>query len=103
MLNTSFYFNISQNSTFFPSWNTRYATEIMKGQRLFKTHLPIQMLSPEVQTNQKIIYVGRNLKDVCVSLYHHKDRPCEFKDFAEAFKSGEMMPGDFPGHIKESR
>ena len=68
--------------------------------RIIKTHLPIQMLSPQIQANQKIIYVGRNLKDVAVSYYHHYDCPGEFKDFAKAFKNGELSPGNWPGHIK---
>jgi hypothetical protein len=71
--------------------------------RLIKTHFPVQMLSPKVAKESKIVYVGRNLKDVCVSLWHHMDEPGgDFKLFSEAFKAGELMPGDWPGHIKDA-
>ena len=41
--------------------------------RVFKTHLPYDMVPKGCVegTNPRYIYVMRNPKDVCVSLYHH--------------------------------
>ena len=91
-----------ENTKIFMRNAITYTSEIMKDPRLVKTHLPIQMLPTQVQNDQKIIYVARNLKDVCVSLYHHMNCTADFKEFAAAFKSGELAPGNWPGHIKDA-
>ena len=91
-----------ENSRIFMKQSYKYATKIMKDPRLIKTHLPIQLLSPQIQTEQKIIYVARNLKDVCVSFYHMKNCTDEFKEFALAFKNGDLGPGNWPLHIKDA-
>jgi hypothetical protein len=47
----------------------------MESPRFIKTHLPLNLLPLQIQTNQKrpkIIYVARNPKDLCVSFYHHR-------------------------------
>ena len=91
------------NVHMFMDRSLEYARDILEDPRLIKTHLPIAMLSPRVRSESKIIYVGRNLKDACVSLWHHMDQPGgDFKTFAKAFKAGEHMPGDWPGHIKDA-
>ncbi|KAH8029696.1 hypothetical protein HPB51_002718 [Rhipicephalus microplus] len=63
--------------------------------RMIKTHLPYSLLPESVHTeNPKIIYIMRNPKDVCVSLYHFtrliKETGYEgsFKDFFESFLKG---------------
>ena len=43
------------------------------GQRFIFTHLPFQLLPRQIRTGQKkpkIIYLIRNVKDVCVSYYN---------------------------------
>merc|ERR1712106_376233 len=39
--------------------------------RVIKTHLPFEFLPPKLLDTCKVIFVGRNPKDVCVSSYHH--------------------------------
>ena len=43
--------------------------------RVIKTHLPFEFLPPKLLDTCKVIFVGRNPKDVCVSFYHmHNNR-----------------------------
>ncbi|KAF8763513.1 Netrin receptor DCC like protein [Argiope bruennichi] len=70
----------------------------------FKTHLPYSHLpySPDA----KYIFVTRNPKDCCVSLYHHaRNKPAfayedgEFDDFFELFMTGELEYNDYFDHL----
>merc|ERR1719319_171183 len=42
--------------------------------RVIKSHLPFEFLPPKLLDTCKVIYVGRNPKDTCVSYYHHHYR-----------------------------
>ena len=43
----------------------------MKGRRVIKTHLPMQLLPEGVCEKAKVVYLARNPKDVAVSFYYH--------------------------------
>ncbi|XP_047488220.1 sulfotransferase 1B1-like [Penaeus chinensis] len=79
-----------------------------KGPRIMKTHLQIDLLNPDLLDTCKTVYVARNPKDVCVSLFHHgkisKMDPFEgeFPDFAEAFMADQVMYGPYWDHIKQA-
>merc|ERR550534_2968953 len=50
--------------------------ESLPSPRFIKTHHPISMLPPDLLKKAKVIYVGRNVKDICVSaFYHARPRP----------------------------
>merc|ERR1712018_865412 len=69
----------------------------MPSPRVIKTHLPFEMLPPNLLDTCKVIFVSRNPKDCCVSFYHHAKNMEEsntiengefigtFADFAETF------------------
>lgn len=70
----------------------------------FKSHLPYTHMpySPEA----KYIYVLRNPKDCCVSMYYHTVRAhntvyseATFSDFFEIFMSGEVEYNDYFDHL----
>lgn len=70
----------------------------------FKTHFPFTHVpySPEA----KYIFVLRNPKDCCVSLYYHTVRAhhktykdATFDDFFEIFMTGEVEYGDYFDHL----
>ena len=44
---------------------------MMKGRRVIKTHLPLQLLPPDLKDKCKVIYVSRNPKDTAVSLFYY--------------------------------
>ena len=46
--------------------------ESMPSPRIIKTHLPLDMLPPNLLDTAKVIYVCRNVKDSCVSWFHHE-------------------------------
>uniref|UniRef100_A0A131XEK4 Putative sulfotransferase n=1 Tax=Hyalomma excavatum TaxID=257692 RepID=A0A131XEK4_9ACAR len=76
--------------------------------RMIKTHLPYSLLPESIHTeNPKIIYIMRNPKDVCVSLYHFtrliKETGYEgsFKDFFESFLKGHVSYGPIWKHYLE--
>ena len=39
--------------------------------RFVKCHLPMSLYQPKMLDVCKVVYVARNPKDLCVSLYHH--------------------------------
>ena len=62
--------------------------------RTIKTHLPLELLPPTLLATCKVIFVNRNIKDACVSMYYHllrrkTDFDSKFVDFAkEVFRAG---------------
>lgn len=74
--------------------------------RLFKTHLPAQMLPKDVwKTKSKMIYVYRDAKDVAISMYHmFKNIPLmnfqgNLEDYFEIFNNDHVVYGDFYDHV----
>merc|ERR1719270_1063570 len=51
--------------------NSMKHVESLPSPRFIKTHHPISMLPPDLLTKAKVIYVGRNVKDICVSSFYH--------------------------------
>eukprot|EP00092_Neocalanus_flemingeri_P024721 GFUD01026810.1.p1 GENE.GFUD01026810.1~~GFUD01026810.1.p1 ORF type:complete len:329 (+),score=74.18 GFUD01026810.1:25-1011(+) len=46
--------------------------EMMPSPRLIKTHLPFELLPPDLLNVCKVIFCCRNIKDASVSFYHHE-------------------------------
>ena len=73
----------------------------MPSPRVIKTHLPFEMLPPNLLDTCKVIFVSRNPKDCCVSFYHHHLNFPEYKfkgtfaDFAEFFMEGNLEFGSY--------
>ncbi len=83
-------------------------TEKLKGPRIIKTHLPMAMLPPNLLDVCKVIFVGRNVKDTCVSFFHHEkllpnqglDQEADFNKYAEHYMRGEVIYGNYWTHLK---
>lgn len=81
--------------------------DAMTGPRYLKTHNSYDWVAYDPAVRCKYIYVARNPKDVCVSLYHHckgfevfeYDGP--FEEFAGLFLEGKVESGDWWVHVKE--
>lgn len=79
----------------------------MASPRYFKTHTPYDMMVHDPAVPCRYIYVARNPKDVCVSLYNH----CkgikkfgysgEFEEFCQLFLEGKVESGDWWKHVKD--
>ena len=71
--------------------------------RVIKTHLPLEMLPPNLLDICKVIFVCRSPKDCCVSFYNHYlnvhvgEYNCKgnFSDFAGLFMDGMVQFGDY--------
>uniref|UniRef100_A0A8C6QVF7 Sulfotransferase n=1 Tax=Nannospalax galili TaxID=1026970 RepID=A0A8C6QVF7_NANGA len=75
--------------------------------RLMSSHLPIQLFPKAVfNSKAKVIYLGRNPRDVVVSLYHYSKIAVQLKDpgtpdqFLQDFLKGEVQFGSWFDHIK---
>ncbi|XP_033230911.1 luciferin sulfotransferase-like [Belonocnema kinseyi] len=74
--------------------------------RFIKTHLPFHLLPKEIRTGEKkpkIIYVSRNVKDTCVSYFHHcqlfEEFSGTFEEFCRLFLAGKVYFGSFWKHV----
>ena len=85
--------------------------ETLKGPRILKCHLPVSMLPPSVLEISKVIVVARNVKDACVSFYHHEkllkhhawEKTASFDDYAKFYMEGRPgAGGDYWTHLKVS-
>lgn len=78
----------------------------MPGPRYIKTHNAYDWVAYDPAVPCKYIYIARNPKDVCVSLWHHckgfavfeYDGP--FDEFAELFLQGKVESGDWWEHVR---
>ncbi|XP_069856610.1 sulfotransferase 2B1 [Dipodomys merriami] len=75
--------------------------------RIMSSHLPIQLFTKAFFTSKaKVIYLGRNPRDVVVSLYHYSKIAGQLKDpgtpdqFLQNFLKGEVQFGSWFDHIK---
>jgi len=75
--------------------------------RTLKTHLPISLMTPNLLTNAKVVYIVRNPKDVCVAYYHHSrlgkhiSYDGSFGDWIQNFVGDNLMFGPYWEHIRE--
>ncbi|NXJ13038.1 ST1B1 Sulfotransferase, partial [Odontophorus gujanensis] len=86
------------------------STEQLKGMpspRIIKTHIPADILPKSFWDNGcKIIYMGRNAKDVAVSFYHFDlmnklhPHPGTWEQYLEAFMAGKVAYGSWFDHVR---
>lgn len=90
-----------ENLSFFLANSFEY-TESLHSPRCIKSHLPLRILPQKLPNMGKIVYVARNVKDICVSTFHQKRAPASFAEHAEAFKNGDVMIGNWFEHMKQA-
>jgi len=77
--------------------------EGMPSPRVIKTHLPLEMLPPNLLDTCKVVFVCRNPKDTCVSFFNHFQtipgyevkESTTFADFAQLWMDGNMEFGNY--------
>ena len=80
--------------------------ESMPSPRIIKTHYPFELLPPNLLDTCKVIFVSRNIKDVCVSFFYHIRRikvfdfHSDFPTFASLFQDGLLFRGGLEGYFK---
>ncbi|KAM7021580.1 sulfotransferase 1B1-like isoform 1-T2 [Passerculus sandwichensis] len=79
----------------------------MPSPRVVKTHLPTHILPKSFWENRcKMVYVGRNAKDVAVSYYHFDlmnkflPDPGTWAEYLEKFMAGRVAYGSWYDHVK---
>ncbi|NXY92133.1 ST1B1 Sulfotransferase, partial [Alcedo cyanopectus] len=79
----------------------------MPSPRVVKSHLPPHILPKSFWENRcKMIYVGRNAKDVAVSFYHFdlmnkfQQHPGTWAQYLEEFMAGRVAYGSWYDHVK---
>ena len=78
----------------------------MLSPRIIKTHYPFELLPPNLLDTCKVIFVSRNIKDACVSFFHHNrlikffDFHSDFPAFASLFQKGLLLRGGCEGYFK---
>ncbi|NXQ96104.1 ST1B1 Sulfotransferase, partial [Sagittarius serpentarius] len=82
--------------------------EAMASPRIIKTHIPAHILPRSFWENRcKMIYVGRNAKDVAVSFYHFDlmnklhPHPGMWAQYLEKFMAGKVAYGSWYDHVKD--
>ncbi|NXW43586.1 ST1B1 Sulfotransferase, partial [Nyctiprogne leucopyga] len=80
----------------------------MPSPRVVKSHLPAHILPKSFWENGcKMIYVGRNAKDVVVSFYHFdlmnkfEPHPGTWAQYLEKFMAGRVAYGSWYDHVKD--
>ncbi|KAK2542889.1 sulfotransferase family cytosolic 1B member 1-like protein isoform A [Columba livia] len=81
--------------------------DAMASPRIIKTHIPAHILPKSFWENRcKMIYVGRNAKDVAVSFYHFDlmnklhPHPGTWDQYLEEFMAGRVAFGSWYDHVK---
>ena len=81
----------------------------LESPRLIKSHLPFEMLPPDLLKTAKVVYVCRHPIDVAVSYFHHHklgqhvfDVQGDLDQFIEGFMKGMYFHGDYWGNLKVS-
>ncbi|XP_064306213.1 sulfotransferase 1B1-like isoform X3 [Phalacrocorax carbo] len=82
--------------------------EAMASPRIIKTHIPAHILPKSFWENRcKMIYMGRNAKDVAVSYYHFDlmnklhPHPGTWAQYLEKFMAGRVAYGSWYNHVKD--
>lgn len=77
----------------------------MESPRIFKTHLPVDILPNNALKDSKIVYVLRNPKDVTISSFEF-NRNCtqskmnqNLQEYIESFKNGKLFYGPWWEHV----
>lgn len=78
----------------------------MASPRIIRSHLPWSLLPTQLKKiKPKIIYIFRDPKDICVSLYHYlqllHDLSASFEEFAELFLEGKVPCGSYFDHVAD--
>merc|ERR1711990_661566 len=84
--------------------------EEMKSPRFIKTHLPFEVLPPDLLERAKVVYVCRNAWDCCASFWNHVSQVFpynyrfkgEHQDFVKMFKDGTFQYGSYWNHLKSA-
>jgi hypothetical protein len=80
--------------------------DAMASPRVIKTHLPIDMLPPNLLDTCKVVFVARNPMDCAVSFYHHEQLVPQqgfagsFDQYAELFRRGNNPMGEYFYNLK---
>lgn len=75
--------------------------EDMPSPRVIKTHLPLEMLPPNLLDTAKVVWVNRNVKDSVVSFYHHEQLlpthglTAPFEEYAKLYMEGKTVYGSY--------
>ncbi|KAK3596685.1 hypothetical protein CHS0354_038020 [Potamilus streckersoni] len=92
----------------FPFYRGLKYLEKMQKTRFIKTHLPYFLLPKQIhQAQGRVIYVARNPKDSCISLYRFLryfkwcDNSVTFEMFFERFMKGDVFAGSWWNHVRE--
>uniref|UniRef100_A0A0K8RNH3 Putative sulfotransferase n=1 Tax=Ixodes ricinus TaxID=34613 RepID=A0A0K8RNH3_IXORI len=97
------YFQFQMQTPFLEFTGTKIL-DALPPPRLFKTHLSFER--QPYHKEAKYVYVARNVKDCCVSFYHHtrglpgyRFKNGSFDDFFDLFIKGETDFGDYFDHL----
>ena len=70
--------------------------------RIIKTHLPFELLPPNLLERAKVVFVSRNPKDALLSWYHHMEIMPDtfgykgnFDQMADLFMNGQILYGSY--------
>lgn len=81
--------------------------EAAESPRFLNTHLPIELIPPELLNGHKIIYLNRNPKAIMVTFYRHLiannlfEYKGDFSSYFDLFMKAEIPYGDYFKHTQE--
>ncbi|KAF2362860.1 Sulfotransferase domain [Trinorchestia longiramus] len=91
-----------------PPFFTLNFTRDLPDRRTIKTHMPFSLLSPDLITTAKVVYVTRDPRDVVVSFYHHHKIIAShgfkgtLEEFVDDFIDEKVMFSPFWSHLREA-